>query len=251
MDLYSAGGPNGETPGPISIIHEFDTSVQYVIRTQVLNCTAQPLSRFASYFFDVTTDDDDETLRLVSPNNLFFLGSEFNYSYEGVSNVRGVDVDSWVSVRDFEKVAGAINLTDTIYEVFFTRPGWVYSSDHSVNTDPVPWRSITTGTLTFLNYTDNSTVSLNATYELDFFDFSTEEPPFDVFDISSCSAPDDYHTMVLILPSQEAGIDFGQLRRSVRTSVANYTGLRPLQIGNIQVLMLIATALWLLYMFNN
>ena len=70
---------------------------------------------------------------------------------------------------------------------------------------------------------------------MDLFDFSTDEPPYDAFDISSCSAPDDFYTMILIIPGQESGIDFGQLRRNICTSVTNYTGLRPLQIGNIQV----------------
>ena len=236
IDAYSDAGQGGAS-GPVSVIHDLSTSVQYVVGKQVISCSAQPLEDLAPYFFDITSDDNG-TLQLVSPNNIFFLGDEFNYSYEGVSNVRGVDVDSWVSVRDFEKVAGAINLTNTIYEVFFTRPGWVYSTDHSINTDPVPWRIKTTGTVMFLNFTDNSTVSLNSTFELDFFDFSTDEPPFDAFDISSCSVPDDFYTMILILPGQEKGIDFGQLRRNIRTSVANYTGLRPLQVGNIQVSMI-------------
>ena len=70
---------------------------------------------------------------------------------------------------------------------------------------------------------------------MDLFDFSTEEPPYDVFDVSACSRPDDYYTLGLIIPGQEEGLDFGQLRRNIRTSVSNYTGLRPLQIGNIQV----------------
>ena len=237
MDLFYDGSQGG-TPGPISIIHDISTSVQYVVSNQVLYCAAQPLEQFVRYFTDFTTDGE-ENFQLVSPNNFFFLGSEFNYSYEGVSNIRGVDVDSWVSVRDFEKVTDAINLTDTIYEIFFTRPGWVYSTDRSITTDPVPWRIITTGTITFLNISDNSTVTYNdARYEMDFFDFSTDEPPYDAFDISLCSGPDDFYTMVLILPGQVANTDFGQLRRNIRMSVANYTGLRPLQIGNIQVRMI-------------
>ena len=145
-----------------------------------------------------------------------------------------MDVDSWVSVRDFEKVAQAVNLTDTIYEVFFTRPGWIYATDRSINTDPVPWRIKLSGRVS----TDNAT---KMSLEMDFFDFSTDEPPYDAFDISSCSGPDDFYTMILIIPGQERGIDLGQLRRNIRTSVTNYTGLRPLQIGNIQVSRLCST----------
>ena len=220
IDIYSKKG----VPGPTSIIHDFNTSVQYVINNRITKCSTHPLPQVSPLFFDVTTDNNG-TLQLVSPNNFFFLGNEFNYSYEGVSNVRGVDVDSWVSVRDFEKVAEAVNLTDTIYEVFFTRPGWIYATDRSINTDPVPWRIK-------LVSTDNAT---KKSFEMDFFDFSTDEPPYDAFDISSCSDSEDFYTMILIIPGQERGIDLGQLRRNIHTSVTNYTGLRPLQIGNIQV----------------
>ena len=212
----------------MSIIHDLSTSVQYTIYNRLTDCTAHSLEDYAPYLFDVTIDDEG-TFQLVSPNDFFLLGSEFNYSYEGVSNIRGVDVDSWISVRNIEKVAGAINYTDVVYEVFFTRPDWIYTTSRSINTAPVPWRLKLFGTAHYSEYVSN------VSYEMDFFDFSTDEPPYDAFDISSCSAPGDFYTMVLIIPGQERGIDFGQLRRNIRTSVTNYTGLRPLQIGNIQV----------------
>ena len=214
----------------MSIIHDLSTSVQYTIIDQATDCSVQSLEEYAPYLMDITISDEG-TLQLVSPNNFFFLGSEFNYSYEGVSNVCGVDVDSWISVRDFERVADTVNYTDVVYEVFFTRPDWIYTTDRSINTDPVPWHIKLSGTARYSEYIDASNIS----FEMDFFDFSTDEPPYDAFDISSCSAPEDFYTIILIIPGQERGIDFGQLRRNIRTSVTNYTGLRPLQIGNIQV----------------
>ena len=232
-DFYNDGSQYG-TRGPNSVIHDLSTSVQYLINTQVVNCSAISLDVAAPYLFDVTRNDDG-SFQLISPNDFFLLGNEFNYSYEGVSNIRGVDVDSWVSVRDFERITDNFNLTDAIYEVFFTRPDWIYTTGHSVNTDPVPWRIKITGTISYPNMTTNTTVRMNSTFEMDLFDFSADEPPYDAFDISSCSAPEDFYTMILIIPGRERGIDFGQLRRNIRTSVTNYTGLRPLQIGNIQV----------------
>ena len=233
-DGYNSGRIGLFGVGPISIIHDFDTSVQYVIGTQQRNCTEQPLSQYATYFTDIAFGEDG-TPQLVSPNNLFFLGSEFNYSYEGVSNIRGVDCDSWVSIRDFEQVAGAVNLSNATYEVFFTRPGWIYTTDRSINTDPVPWRIKLSGDVSFLNRSDNSTAKISGTFQLDFFDFSADEPSYDSFDISLCSGPEDYHTILMLIPSQGNVIDYGQLRRNIRTTVSKYTGVKPLQIGNIQV----------------
>ena len=229
IDVYG-GDSQGGAPGPMSIIHDLSTSVQYTIIDRATDCTAQSLEEYVPYLFDIAINDEG-TLQLVSPNNFFLLGNEFNYSYEGVSNIRGVDVDSWVSVRDFERVAGIVNYTNVVYEVFFTRPDWIYTTGHSINTDPVPWRIKLSG---IANYSEYGTS--NISFEMDFFDFSTDEPPYDAFDISSCSAPEDFYTMILIIPGRERGIaDLGQLRRNIRTSVTNYTGLRPLQIGNIQV----------------
>ena len=230
LDVYDGRG----SAGPVSIIHDFSTSVQYVVNNRVLGCSAQRLEQASPFFFDITTGEGD-SLQLVSPNNFFFLGSEFNYSYEGVSNIRGVDVDSWVSVRDFERVSPAVNLTNGIYEVFFTRPEWYYINGDAVNTDPLPWRVKFSGTVNFLNTSDNSTRMINQTFVLDFFAFSTDEPSYDAFDVSSCSAPDDFYVLVMFIPKQGVDVNFGQLRRNIRGSVSNYTGLRPLQIGNIQV----------------
>ena len=227
IDVYGSDGQGG-IPAPLSLIHDLSTSVQYFINNQANNCSAASFEGYGPYLFDLTTDDSG-TLQLVSPNNFFFLGNEFNYSYEGVSNIRGVDVDSWVSIRDFEKIS-LLNYTDIIYEVFFTRPGWIYATDRSINTDPVPWRIKFSGSQ-YQEYIGTS----NTSFEMDLFDFSTDEPPYDAFDISSCSVPEDFYTMILIIPGQERGIDLGQLRKNIRTSVTNYTGLRPLQIGNIQV----------------
>ena len=234
MDVYY-DGHRGGTPGPISIIHDFNTSVQYVVNNVLVGCTAKPLEQANAHFFDIVTGEED-SLQLVSPNNFFFLNSEFNYSYEGVSNIRGVDVDSWVSIRDFERVSAGVNLTNAIYEVFFTRPEWFYISGGSVNSDPVPWRTKFTGTVNYLNMSDNSTGMINQTFVMDFFAFSTDEPSYDAFDVSSCSAPDDFYVLILFIPTQGESVDFGQLRRNIRASVSNYTGLRPLQIGNIQVI---------------
>ena len=233
FDFYYNGDLGGP-PQPLTIIHDLNSAVQYIIGNQIHFCVAQPLQVSAPYFWDITTDDGG-MLQLVSPNNIFFRGSKYDYTYEGATNIRGVDVDSWVSYRSFEQIAPAFNLTDAYYQVFFTRPGWTFPTVQSVTNQPVPWRIVINGTISTVNMTDNSTLSYFTTYQMNLYEFSTDEPPYDAFDISSCSAPEDYYTLVLFIPGNETGIDFGQLRRNIRTSVTNYTGLRPLQIGNIQV----------------
>ena len=219
FDTYYNGSFGGSAQA-VSVIHDLSSSVQYVIGNQFHTCLAQPLQVSAPFLWDITTDDGG-TLQLVSPNNIFFRGPNYNYTYQGATNVRGVDVDSWLSYRSFEQISPAVNLSDAYYQVFFTRPGWSFPIVQSVTNQPVPWRIIINGTVSTVNRTDNSTYSFFTTYQMDLYEFSTDEPPYDAFDISSCSAPEDYYTVVLFIPGNETGIDFGQLRRNIRTSITN------------------------------
>ena len=176
----------------------------------------------------------DGVPRLKSLADIFLLSNQFNYSYEGVTNVRGVYVDAWVSIRDFEQFSRA-NLTDGLYEVFFTRPGWRISNELTVETNPILWRAKLSGVFSFINVTNNSTVSMNTSGVYDLFGYSSDEPSFDVFDTSVCLPPSEYLIITISIPGQENGLDLRRLRKAVRQSVSDYTGVQPLQVGSIEV----------------
>ena len=224
-------GQFGGAPGPASLIHDFNTEVQYFINLQYNNCSISPINE--SFGFDVTIGDDGLP-QLRSPSDLFLQSNEFNYSYEGVSNVRGVDVDSWVSIRDFEEFRPNNFLTDGLYEVFFTRPEWTVSTlNGNSNRDPIPWRLKVSGLFNFTFNGTNNATNFTAVYDL--FGFSVEEPEFDIFDTSACFPPSEYHILTLSVPGNESGVDLSQLRRNVRLAIAAFAEIPPLQIGNIQV----------------
>ena len=90
LDIYYDGSLGGD-PGPNAVIHDLNTSVQYVIGKEDGSCLVQPLDIALTYFWDVTVSDDN-TLQLVSPNSIFFRGDQYNYTYQGATNIRGVDV---------------------------------------------------------------------------------------------------------------------------------------------------------------
>ena len=50
-----------------------------------MNCTAQSLDDLAPRSLDITIESN-ETLHLVSPKKFIFLGSDFDYAYEGLSS---------------------------------------------------------------------------------------------------------------------------------------------------------------------
>ena len=180
-------------------------------------------------------DVENGMARLVSPSDFLLLSNEFNYSYEGVSVVRGVEVDSWISYRAFEELAYG-NFTDTLYEVFFTRPDWSIGTTSSAHSsEPVLWQIRISGTLTFLNSSTNETQSEEFSSTYDTFSFSSSEPDLDEFDTSVCVEDGAYFSVGLTLPVEGIQVDFSLLPRNVRTSVSDFTGVRPLQIGNIHV----------------
>ena len=76
-------------------------------------------------------------------------------------------------------------------------------------------------------------LNFSALYNI--FDFSSQEPNFDVFDTSFCSSPDDYIILSIIIPGQEEGLELGQLRRSIRIGLTDWAQIPRLQVANIKV----------------
>ena len=235
LDTYYDGRLGGP-PGPISIIHDFNLETQYIINHRFANCSISPLTAESPFvFFDVSIADSPDRPSLATPNQILFLSNEFNYSYEGVTTVRGVEVDSWLSVREFERLGFGLNFTDAVLEFYFTRPGWKIASQIDVSETPIPWGASFRGVISYYNTSSNMTESLNITGENDILGFTTEEPLFDIYDTSICIEPTEYVILTMFFAGHETGMDFGQLRRAIRSAIVDYTGITPLQVGNIQV----------------
>ena len=146
---------------------------------------------------------------------------------------RGVKVDAWVSVRDFERFGRSSNLTNGIIDLFFTRPEYSLSSLHSAREAVVPWSIRLRGIITYFNNT--KPLSQNILLELEIFDFSTSEPSYDVYDVSLCFHDDNVYTLIIMFDVPLEGIDLTMLRTNIRSSIIAYTNLKPLQVNNIQV----------------
>jgi hypothetical protein len=244
-DSYN-DGQYGLPEGPFTFIQDFNLETQYLINRQHRNCS---ISLITEANFDTVVVDGVPTL--ATPAQLFLLTDEFNYSYEGVSTVRGVEVDSWISYREFEQLATA-NLSNFFYEIFFTRPEWTLETLTSASSSkPTLWQMKVMGTITFINESTNLTQTQNFSSTYDFFGFNNGEPDLDVFDTSVCVPPSEYYTVTLYLPVDNVQVDFLQLYRNVRRGLARFTDLEPLQIGNIQVTGSNATVLFLSLHISN
>lgn len=150
--------------------------------------------------------------------------------------MRGVEVESWVSIRDAQVINPFVNVSNAVYEIFFTRPGYRIQTDRSAGTEVVPWRMILRGVVTyFVNVTTGLTNTTNLNYVADYFDFSASEPPYDVYDTAVCFSGNQTHTVILVLPVPVEGIDFSILRTNLRAGLVKATNLKPLQVNRIQV----------------
>ena len=218
-----------------SIIHDFDLSVEYIIDRHGSHCYVQPLTN-ASFLYDMARGTNG-TFQLRSPTDFFRLGTGYNFSYEGVTSIRGIEADAWISIRDSFPLSVANNTLDNAtVEVFYSRPGWTSRSLYSTSSDPIPLAINLTGIIVNRSCDDEmceNAMEFSAFYNI--FDFSSQEPDFDVFDTSFCSTPGEYDILSLIIPGQEGGMDLSQLRRSVRLGLTGWAGIPALQVSNIQV----------------
>ena len=229
-------GRAGGSPGPISRIRDSARNIEYIINRQLNNCSVMPTD-VAFVYFRTLEGDSDFVAQLGTPEDLISIAQLFPYEYEGVTNIRGVDVDAWIGFQpDFRGplAGGLAELRNATWELFSTRPGWRITTDRTVSVEPVLWRLIIRGNLSF-TFSDNTTTIGIYTASYDIFDFSSEEPAFDIFDVSACFSPSEYHVLSLAVPGHEQGLNFSQLRRNLRSAIVDYSTIQPLQVGNIQV----------------
>ena len=233
MDFYSDGDEDdGDLSiGPHTFIQDFSLETQYVIDRRYGNCSINAIKPEGS--FDITVNNGRAAL--VSPAQLFYFNNS-EFSYEGVSTVRGVEVDSWISYIDFRELRSGANLSDALYEVFFTRPEWEVGTHSSLPTSESSlWRSKFTGTITYVNESTNNTETRRVTSTYDLFAFNRGEPDQDVFDTSVCVNSSQYYIVGLFIPVTGVQVDFAKLPQNLRTAVKGFTKVTALQVGNIQV----------------
>ncbi len=215
-------------------MHDFNQGVQFQIVQNTNKCTVSSLANTTSNPFSFDVDLSSGTPHIASPDNLNLLTDRFNYSYEGVTTVRGIPADSWVSVRDFEQFPGRnVNVTNAIYEIFFSRPDTTIVNTHSVSPGTVVLRVKLSGN--FSAYSNGSLVNAWRSLEYDLFGVSTERPLYNDFDVSACYDNDDIVSIVLFFPGSLTGFNVGDLRENIREGISNYTGVSPLQVANVEV----------------
>jgi hypothetical protein len=165
---------------------------------------------------------EDESLAITTLQDLLFLS--LNYTYEGTGVARSAIVDIWSSTHNLTNYS-AFSIKDALFRIAFTRPGTPIKNIDSHVEDPTLWQFSISG-----NESSNSfSVVLN------FYEWSYDKPSYDVFDISVCISSEDYVLLVMLIAGQLSQAQEDHLRYSIRSAIANYTGIYPFQVGNIEV----------------
>lgn len=227
---------NGYFAGsPYIFVQDFNVGSQYSVNANFQNCTIQKITT-ANSFFDSTVGTDGQ-LHLRSPRDLFLASSMFNFTYEGVSMVRGIAVDVWISPREFQSFFNA-NVTNGVYIIYISRPGQRISSEFGITTDPVIVQAQYNG-FARVRLRNGTIMENNLTATFSVYDFSSVEPSLDVYDTTVCLLPSDYVTLRFSLPLKARSSNL--FRSTIRSALFNYSKqinipfLSPLQINNIQV----------------
>ena len=225
--------------GPVAYIQDFNIDVIYYIAKDYQNCSILPLE----YNDDTAPEaivSSSGDLQLGTAQQLFLASNEYNYSYQGVANVRGAEVDSWISLRDFEAISPSYNWTNVVYQIFFTRPGFTVFSDFSTTTEPAIWQLRIQATTNYIDDVSGQPKATNLSLEYNIFGYSPDEPDLDIYDSSLCLNSSESTILNFAIVSNDT-LRIPPIRRAVRNALTKYVQtiempfVSSLQISSVQV----------------
>ncbi|XP_052774803.1 uncharacterized protein LOC128213258 [Mya arenaria] len=182
------------TSNPVTEIHDYSTGIAYAIDKTLGNCSIIPIQN-ASFdaSINITVNQNANKqfyIRMKSPSQLFYLDNK-TYSYEGQRTVRGVLCDVFISKRtDFTLPYISVPFTST-FEFFFLADSWTEQNN-------LGQKSITKDVPIQLAITTPDSVGYSVTYNL--YDWTTEDPSFNRFDVTSCYTVDQKKSFIIEWP---------------------------------------------------
>jgi len=181
--------------------------------------------------------DSDGRYHLEGIKEHFLRQDQFMYTYEGISQVRDVDTESWISQRNNEPLNSRTNFTGFI-QVFYTSNWNIVNGFNGTSNMSVPWRVVLDGNFTYR--LDNGTiVPYTLRNEYNMLEFQVPEPDYDPFDASICFGVNQFTLLRLTLPLPDGtpytSIDHSLLRTRIRLALSQATNISPTRLAGINV----------------
>lgn len=218
-------------------MHDFSIGAQYFLKPDENRCLISSLNS-NNTFYDGTMDSNGH-LRLDNLRNLFLANSQFQFVYEGVSTVRGIPVDVWLSYRGQERIQNN-NFYNVTYIIYISRPGQIVSSEFGLTTTPVIVQTSFKAVLQ-VNFSNGTTTMRNISSITGLMGFTPSEPPLDAFATLNCLSIADYQQIKFRIPLTSGPTTQNNFRSNIRSAFLDYATkigmpfLSPLQINNIKV----------------
>ena len=219
-------------PTKMTTIHDFTQGVQYSINRTSRLCNISAIEPRTAFFPDETIDETGNVVLsslfdLLSPQ----VNSTDSYVYEGESTVRGIPAEAWISFADEFKY-NSFNFTfyNITLQLYFTKEQYSINGRQSVQ---IPILQRTSGIVQ--GVLNNSQFTREFSGESDIYEFDPTEPAYEVFDAFVCYDTSATKELTFVLPVAAMGMDFTNLRGSIRSALSAATSAPGSQFSNIQV----------------
>ena len=227
---YATGYFNSST-----IIEDFNEGVQYLINYRYGTCVVNPIN--ASSTSAVTYSNG--SIYLEGLKKHFFRQNQYNYTYEGFSQVRDVDTESWISLRDNETFSGGTCFTNGFAQIYYIAANWSIALGLNTTSNmTVPWKIVLDGNFTY-KFGDITRGPFYQKVGYNMLEFKTSEPDYDPFDVSVCFGIDQYTLLRLTLPLPDGtpytSLDHTLLRARIRLALSQAVNIPATRLGAIEV----------------
>jgi len=200
--------------------HDFNTGVAYVIDVLRQNCTTTVLA--GNSFDDINVDSGH--VRMRNPNE--FMALNYNYAYQGIRTIRGIECDSWATARTDYPTVGAQN-APTTWTWYYATANWMKSMGYRNNLVMPVMLEI---------FSDDANNPIHK--QMSFYEYNAEEPDILKYDLSSCYAATDSISYAFLVPGRFRDVVAGDVKTFkyfVLLSLEAALNVSPLRIAHMDV----------------
>ena len=227
------------TPNPrltrstkMTTIHDFTQGVQYSINRTSRLCNISAIEPSTAFFSDETIDETGNVVLsslfdLLSPQ----VNSTDSYVYEGESTVRGIPAEVWISfAAEYKYTPFNFTFYNITVQLYFTKEQYSINGRQLMQ---IPILQRTSGVVQGVY--NNTQFTRQFSGESNIYEYDPTEPSYELFDAFVCYDTSATKELTFVLPVAAMGMDFTNLRGSIRSALSAATGAPGSQFSNIQV----------------
>ncbi|XP_066270713.1 uncharacterized protein [Branchiostoma lanceolatum] len=212
-------------------VHDYNSGLEYLMSYNPENCSIRPISNFS---LEAAIDANDHTKVHMKTSYKLFHFDDKDFTYEGVSRVRDIMTDVWVSREvNYDLPADSKYSTDFLYQWYFSADNWTTTTSQTMNQSQVPVRLRMKGSW---KKNDASTPK-ESEFVFNMFNYDSGAQYLYRFDISMCfKEPGMKEAVFFQMPGVYNNLVQGDKYRfyyGVQDAVAKAAGVHPLRVTSV------------------